>query len=233
MLRLFWVIIFIGAFMQVKAQEITGTGGVILRNAKPVDKDRYKEIEDSPYMYRNFVNATLYKSNNQFIKDLPLNYNGHTGNFEYQKNGNIYELDNEFFVKIEIVSEDYNPAFSKNMSDSVVFIKGLNPDDYEKFYILVEGGVNATVFKEFTSFVSKRKIENVGKTIVLKTFGTQFLYYMVQGKSPELLKLRKKSILDLINNQEVEAFVQNQNIKLNSEEDLKKTISFFNQMDVY
>ncbi len=227
----FYIIIF--TVLNSTAQTIEGVGGVVLRTTEPVDRFRYEDIHGDPYLFSEFVPATLYKTNKEYIKNLPMNFNGYSGMFEYQANGRIYELDNEFFVKIEIQSDKYLEEYAPYMSDSIVFIKGLNPQDYMKFYIMLEGGFNATVFKEFKTFVSERKIENVGKTIEVNNFSSVFLYYLVTGQEPESLKLKKRPILRALNSKEVDDFVRENELELESEDELIQLLQYYNSIDYY
>ncbi len=207
---------------------------MILQNTTPVDPNRYEDFDGSPHLFNEFQKGTIYENNINFISDILLNYNGETGTIEYQRDGKIYELDDTFFVKVEIASNNYQNKYRKSMSDTTIFIKGLNSEDYTKFYIMIYGGPNATVFKEFNVFTSTRKIENVGETIKLKTFSGQFLYYVVKGGSPEYFKLRKKNVIEALDgNKEVQAFIKDRQLKLDNENDLKALIEYYNTLEIY
>ena len=211
--------------------DIVGTGGAVLSNNTPIDEDRYEDIKGSPYLFEEFVSGTLYQTNKDFIKDLKINYNGFSGSFEFEKDGKHYELDNEFYVKLEVVTDKFSKDRSDNMSDTTVFLRGLNPDDYTRFYMMVEGGENATIFKEFDVYESKRKIENVGLTIDVKNFGSQFLYYAVQGSTPKVFKLKSKTVLKTLGDKRLELYTKNKGLKLDNEKDLRQLVKYYNSLN--
>ncbi len=204
---------------------------VVLMDNKPVDQQRYEDIDGSPYLFENFVKGTIYLNNKLFVSDILLNYNGKTETIEYNRDGGVFELDQKYFVKVDIYSDQYHQKHKKYMRDTTEFVKGLSPTDDTKLYIKVFGGSKATVFKEFNVYVAKRKIENVGKTIHLQTFGTQFLYYLLKDGDLKVFKLKHKNVLEeLGGGKELQNFVKANKLKLDNEGDLVKLLEYYNSM---
>ena len=116
------------------------------------------------------------------------------------------------------------------MSDTTEFIKGLNMLDPIGLYIKIFNSTSLTVIKEFRVLLVKRELQNVGATIMVKNFAPSFLYYLLEGGDIEQFRLKKNSVLNIIDNKEVSLFVKKEKIKLDNESDLKKVLTFYNQL---
>jgi hypothetical protein len=205
---------------------------IILLDDEPVDPNRYKEIRRTPHIFSEFVEARIYKTNREFI-DVPINYNGYTGTFEYKRDEDIIELDKAFFLKIDVFTDKYPKEFNSYMSDTTIFVRGLNPDDYEKFYIQVYGDFAISVFKEFTVFIGENKIENVGNTITYEYFSPRFHYYFVRDGKPEMVKLKKKPILEYLGDKRLNGFVKENKLQVDNEQDLIRLLEKYSQLNSY
>ena len=189
----------------------------------PIDPDRYKDIKRSPYLYKNFVSGKVFDIAEGYWVYIPLNYNGYSKQFEFEENGSASELNEKYYLEIVMSGEDLNPAYSpKYMNDSTVFVRGTHPKYPEEFYIEVFREGDFAILKYFEIDLSERKVEDVGKTLVLKSFAPRFRYFHVVGSEVKNIKLNKKGLESLVD-KETLSYMKKSKIKGDPEKDRKVT----------
>ncbi|MAJ52228.1 MAG: hypothetical protein CMB82_11550 [Flammeovirgaceae bacterium] len=223
MLRLFVsLILFIPFFGYTQSDKI------IWENVKPIEPDRYIEVKGSPFLFETFVESKVLTNNNLSIENVLLNYNGYTHQFEALHDGLPFILEEKYYERFEFVTQKYDRHYSNTMSDTTVFIYGLNPEARNKFYILVYENQDLTIFKDFRIEKTERAVETPGKTELFINFSPFFTYYtLINGKKVSRFKLNKKSVIGLFEeSKEMNQFIKSNKLSLKSEKDLKKLLEF-------
>ena len=193
----------------------------------PIDPDRYKGIKRSPYLYKKFIAGKVFDKAEGYWVYIPLNYNGYSKQFEFEENGIASELNEKFYERIVMISGNFNPAYSpKYMSDSTVFVKGAHPNYPEDFYIEVFRKDDFAILKYFEIDLSERKVEDVGKTLVLKSFASRFRYFHVTGNVVKNIKLNKRGLEPLVD-KETLSYMKKAKIKGDTEKDWVKALSYW------
>jgi hypothetical protein len=197
----------------------------------PIDPNRYEEVKGSPMLFEDFVAANVYEFNDPIIAES-LNYNGYTQEFEAINKGIHTVLEDKYYTKFEFISTHYNRFYDDFMSDTTLFVRGLNPENSNKFYVLIYSSDDYVIFKDFKIQLNKRVVESPGKTIDFNEFNPFFNYWILRdGKKLSLLKLNKKALLDVLGeSKELSAFIKENKLSVKTEAELKEVMKFHASM---
>lgn len=188
-------------------------------NTKPIDEERYKGISGNPYFYKEWQEATIYSKNGVQLDKIEVNYNGNTNEFEAKVDGGFVELDGKDYPKIEIPE------------DSTRFQYAIHPRLMNQYVqVLFEGKKNNLVHT-FVASISTREVQNRGSTIIREAFVRKSTYYLLNGGKMQLLKLKKKDVLNNFPQKEVADLVKKGKLKLNSVEELVKVLKLVENID--
>ena len=110
---------------------------IIWENVKPIEANRYGKVKGSPFLFETFIEAKILTNNNLLINNISLNFNGYTHQFEAFHDDLTFILEEKYFESFEFITQKYDRYYANTMSDTTVFIYGLNPEVPNKFYILI------------------------------------------------------------------------------------------------
>lgn len=199
--------------------------GVEFTNSREIDDKRYEDIKASPFYFKNFVKGNIISTELETIEANELNYNGYTGEIEVRNGGEYIILDKDYYVRIEIFPHQ-NPKLKLN--HPLIFQREFEKDGSRKFQIMIHEGSKVKFVKDFDVTILEREINNVGKTIIQKRFFSSESYYFILDGKPREIKLRKKRILSELNNKkELEEFISNNKINIETEAGLKKLLEHY------
>ncbi|MFY0685907.1 MAG: hypothetical protein JXQ90_02015 [Cyclobacteriaceae bacterium] len=194
---------------------------VVLIDADPIDPKRYEDVMYSPYLFEEFVPATLIDKDRNELTYSKINYNGYTQEFEYQTEDKVIELDKSYHLVVKFNSDKFTSGLEKKMSKSTQFIRGINPTDFDEFYIEVYKGESHYVFKEFEVTIVNNKIQNVGQTIDRKMFAAKFVYFIAKDGNLTPFSLNKKSVTQALGSTKaVKSYIKSNKLRMNEESDL-------------
>lgn len=198
------------------------TTDVLMTNSKDIDKNRYKGVKGSPYIYNDWQTGSIISVDADVIEGIPLNFNGVTNGFEIKKGNKYIELDHQWYIRVIINGE--------TPEENVVFQKNFLPPLKNKFTRQVFKGKEISVVEDFTAKIETKTINNVGKNEVIKRFYSKKNYYFIKDQAFTFFRLKKKSILSLLGHEkELEKFLKKEKIKLNKEEDLIRLLTFYEE----
>jgi hypothetical protein len=100
---------------------------IIWENVKPIEANRYGKVKGSPFLFETFIEAKILTDNNLLINNIPLNFNGFTHQFEAFHDDLTFILEEKYFESFEFITQKYDRYYANTMSDTTVFIYGLNP----------------------------------------------------------------------------------------------------------
>ena len=201
-------------FYEMKAQ----SEDILLTNSKKIDKNRYRDIKGSPYFFEDWQKGKVISAEAEAIENVMLNYNGYTKGFEIKMNDRFIELDEKWYVRVIV----------EGAEEEIIFQRNFLPPFNGKFSRQVYKGKDITVLQEFNIKIAKKTINNVGKKVEFQRFIPVEQYYLIEGQKAKYFKLKKKNILaELGNSTKLEAFIKKEKMKLDSEADLKKLLTFY------
>lgn len=222
-MRYLYLFICLSAVQWADAQ----SGDLIFVNGLDVSVDRYPDVKESPYLFKeDWHAADLLKKDMNRIPDVPTRYNLYTGEFEVRNNDKFIRLAGDQFMRIEFeVNEKGEPL--EEGADKFIFQAGFHPRFQDRFVNVIYSGPTMVIFRDFRSVISEKTIQNVGETIAFKRFFTKVDYYLLQGGELKVLRNNKKGIINLLGHKkELEAFVKEHNTDFDSGSDLKKLFTF-------
>jgi len=201
---------------------------IIWENVKPIEANRYGEVKGSPFLFKTFIETKILTNNNLLINNIPLNFNGYTHQFEAFHDDLTFILEEKYFESFEFITQKYDRYYANTMSDTTVFIYGLNPEVPNKFYVLIYEDHDLTIFKDFRIEKRERAVETPGKTELFTSFEPFFTYYaLINEKKLSRFKLNKKSVTGLFKeSKEMSQFIKSNKLSLKSEKDLKELLEF-------
>jgi len=219
---LFSIFLFIPIFLFTSTTLLAQETDVLMINSQSIDKNRYKGIKGSPYIYDEWQTGKIISIDADVIEGVSLNFNGETNNFEIKKGNNYIELAPKWYIRVIIDGE--------TPEEDVVFQKNFLPPLKDKFTRQVYKGKNLTVVENFTSKIETTTINNVGKNEVFKKFYSKRNYFLIKNRKPTLFRIKKKVLLPILGHEkELEQFLKEKKIKLNNEESLIRLLTFYEE----
>lgn len=166
------------------------------------------------YIYSEWISGWLSLKGNGELIPLMTRFNILTGGVEIKSRKQIRMLQVD---RVDMVL--MGPRFF--VSDEA------SPTNY--FEILSHGQLN--LLESYQLITTYEGSNNLTANIngERKQTATAVYYYQKDGEIAEPLKIRKKIILELMeNNEDVEQFIETENLKLQKKEDLVKLFDFYN-----
>ena len=201
----------------------------VIEGGQPIDDKRYADIKESPYFFDDWVVGTVMASSLDKFEDVQVNYNGYTRNFEV-KNGDKYiELDERTHKRVEIYADKNPGRFKENSADTLVFMAGFHPKFADHYALIAYTGKNFVYLKDFSTGISEKTMQDVGRTINIKRFTSkEDLYFLLNGDLIPV-KLKKKTILDALPKtyrSKAEEYMAANKSKMNSDEEVIGLLRF-------
>ena len=205
---------------------------LVILNNEPIKPERYDGIKGNPYLFGDFILAGIMDKKAGLLDSILINYNGYEKNFEHKrKDGVVIALDPNVYFGATFITNAYaDPRFARFMSDTTQFIQGLNMQDPLGMYVKIFNSTEVSVIKEFRVALAERELESPGATMMVRNFATSFLYYFIKPGTIESFRLKKGSVLKLIDDKQVNLFVKKEKLKLDNEQDLKKVLAYYQRI---
>ncbi|PHN02021.1 hypothetical protein [Flavilitoribacter nigricans] len=200
---------------------------LIFVNGLDVNEERYPDIKDSPYLFGDeWHPADLLTKEMKRVPNMPTRYNIYTGEFEVRQGDKFIRLANDRFMRIEFeVNEDGEKV--DNADEKLVFQASFHPRFRDHFVNLIYSGSTMVVFRDFRAIVSEKTVQNVGQTVEFKRFFPKVDYYLMQNGELKTIKPNKKTLIKLLGHKkELEAYIKEHKLDLESAPDLNKLLTF-------
>ena len=201
--------------------ELTGQSSstMIFSNSIEYPEDRYKDYKGTPYFFNEWVFADVYSQNGDIFDGLVVNYNIDQKVFEI-RNGEEYVIMDPYFYWCVQVKKNENGHHLNDFQDSILFIRGLMPDDEKKFVNVIYNGPHIKLLRDMNVAESVKTFQNVGQTITNKRFNRKDKYYLVIDGDYGEVKLGKKDIINILGyKDELEQWLKDNNNKLKKDKD--------------
>ncbi len=223
-LILFSMIAFFGV-SEIDAQE----DKIDFDNAQIINEERYQGFKGNAYYFQLWVYGDVYNQSGGRYEDLLLNYNIETSTFEVKDGKRYIELDPRNYWAV-VVNQDQNVINLDEKKDSVVFIRGLIPDDERKFVEVVYNGSRVKLLKDLFIVTTSQQVENLGQNTKLKRFTRKDRYFLVVDGEYKKIKMNKKDALKTMGHKkELEKWLNSNNNKLTMEKDWMALMQYFEE----
>ncbi|MDW3651500.1 MAG: hypothetical protein R8P61_30755 [Bacteroidia bacterium] len=202
-----------------------------LLNSQKIDPDRYEDIEDSPYLFKNWLIGNVTTNSGEIIKEVFINYNGYSKNFEVKKGDRFIELEDKFYMQIELDRKKNGDKFPKYAGENLIFQRSLHKQFKEKFVRLVYRGKQVSVIEKYRVTVTEKTFQDVGRTITKKRFiGTRVYYLLKDGELKNFSMKRSSVIKNFGLKKELDQFMRKQKINLDKDEDISKVFAYYEEL---
>lgn len=183
----------------------------------------YSNLKGSPFLFNKFMKSEVYFNSSDEPVTYKLNYNAYKDQIEFLENDEVYRVTNTDELEKVIINKHtfvYKRFYNYDEINEGYFIEIIN--DYVSLYK-----------KELKKVVTSNAVAYKSDESVTGSFNkTSPLYYVSIYGDPLIYIQSKRKFLNLFfNNQSLIEFMDRENIKLSSEKDLKKVITFLNDVD--
>ena len=202
------------------------SSNLIFSNAADYPEDRYLEYSGSPYYFDKWVFADVYDHNGDIFEWMVVNYNIHEKVFEI-RNGNKYiVVDPYFYWCVKVYKED-NGIHLKDFQDSILFIRGLMPDDEEKFVNVIYNGTHIKFLRDMQITKSVKTFHNIGQPKANKIFHRKDFYYLVINGEYKKIKFDKDDLIKVFGHKdELEKWLVDNNNTLKKDQEFSDFIEY-------
>lgn len=191
---------------------LNGQATVSQVNGSPFKVDKYNDVEGTPYLYESWVPATIYGYNDEKLENLSVNYNTHTGSFEYKQ-------DNYTLIKLNSMEYNRVEVFNRSSRDVYKNFPKLGDDQYLKLIVENKG---YSVFRKEYSKIKEEELGFYNSGSSRSKFVRKIQYFILKDNELIEFKPKAKEISKILNNREVKKIIKSNKLKIKKEEDLVK-----------
>lgn len=175
------------------------------------------DIEGSPYLTDEFVKGTVFVENEKPYAAM-MRYNAYQDEIQVQGSDGISSLFKRDYIWAEIGGETFRiQTYGDRAGTSKGYFVELNRGNIRLLKRIVRE------FKEGQPAVSSYSQNTPPR------FDEKVTYYLVREKSPAReVRLRKKDILGFLSSKEVETYVKENKLRLNSEKEVIQVLTQIN-----
>ena len=186
-----------------------------------LEKDRYKDIKESPYYFKDWMEVKIIDENNDIIEGVIANHNCYTGEIEIKKDGREIELDHGGISSVKFDTKDGVVEFVPSPS------KKLNAT----FVVSHYQGNRFDLFELKHATISEVVFQDVGKTRTINRFSKKTNYFLRDDASFDLLKLKKKDFIKAIGgDKDLEKHIKKEKIKMKKIADYVTVLRHWEEM---
>ena len=190
---------------------------------RPVKVNEYDKIKGSPYLYDDWTKGEIVTSDGKVYKGLLLKYNANTDllTFVYDKKEEAQKFAEP--IRMFTLYADRERVFANQFPK----IDGQKLTSY--YEVLLPG--NAMLLKKHRDVLKAQRSE-ISRAVVDGVYAARSAYYLFKDKQIYRLKSSRNAMLEILSDKtnELAAYADSQNIKFDSEEDLKKIINYYNTL---
>jgi hypothetical protein len=176
----------------------------------------YKDVEGSPYLYKEFLNGIIYLQDTTAVK-LPLRYNIFTDEMEFKYDGNNLVVGNpESLNKVELATHEF------------VYLTFAEKPGY---FEVIESGKSFLVKKNKVTFYPSEGPKAIEGVVPAKFVKESDVYCIVLGN--QVIKISNlKSVIAALKDEQkkIEAFIDSEKIKSPKKDNLVKIIKYYNSL---
>lgn len=187
-----------------------------------IDQSTYEEIKGTPYLYSDWYPAKLLDSEGKYHKFSEVNFNGFTHELESKADGQVEEFIAHAYLKIIV-----NTGANEN-----TFIRGIHPEFARNIVCIMYDGQKVKFIKDFEVKLEESVVQTPGIPTVFEKFSASKEYYLMLGANLNKVKLKKKSIIELLGSKtELEKYLKQEKINVSTESGLISLLSYYETLN--
>ncbi len=223
-----FIFIFTVFYKNVLAQDINS---LILINSVPIDLDRYDAYKGSPYLFKEFVPATIVSHKGEYIEVKQLNYNGYSHNIEVRKDDEYIELNPIKYARIEIPVKG-NPILEKEYGrEQILLHKNIHPSLKNKFADLLYHGKHFVFFKDIHVAIKDNEVNTPGASVAFKRFSEAGKYYILSANKLKSIRFNKKQLVKSLGyKKELETFIKKNKTDFKSDIEIIELMKYYDSL---
>lgn len=200
---------------------------LIFVNGLDVNKNRYADVKESPYLFDDeWLPANLLTKEMKRVPEMPTRYNLYTGEFEVRQGDKFIRLASDRFMRIEFEVDEEGEQVNDD-ANRLIFQASFHPRFKDRFVNVIYTGATRVLFRDYRAIISNKTVQNVGDTVEFKRFHKKVDYYLMQNGDLKTIKNNKKSLIKILGHKkELESFIKEHKLNLDSGTDLNKLFTF-------
>jgi hypothetical protein len=198
-------------------------GSVIYSVAKTrvIDHSQYDEIKGSPYLYNDWLEAEVLGTEGKIYHFPLVNFNGFTHELELKKDDRVEELIGSSYLKVTL-----NTGTNKE-----TFLRGLHPEFEQNLVCILYDGQKVKLIKTFDVRVEESVVQTPGAPSVFEKFSRSKNYYLLKDSDLSKVRIKKKSVIAVLGHKsELEQYLKQKKINLNSESALITLLNYYESL---
>lgn len=191
-------------------------------NSFDVDEEVYSDIKGTPYLFEEWKSGKIYSFLDTLVVPYQINYNGYTKAFEIKNGNKFINLDDSYYKELDLDNPehpDYPIHFSKFGPKSLG----------GRWAQVIHEGPEFSVYRTFEAAVNQSQIQDVGKTIQVKTFTDRTQYYIYTEGKVEFFRIRKRDLRNYFGKKVVDPILKENKFDLDEYVDQVKLFALIEQ----
>ena len=217
------------AFFALTLPFVAFSQSTLMTNSNSIQNDAYEGIDGSPYYFENWQLGKVFDKHGKEIEgeEFLVNFNGYTKSMEVRKDNRFIVLDESFYSKVEIETNEGGVA------QKTVFKTKAHPIYKTRFMKVVFEGTDFYVLEDYKVRLSNREKQGYAAKENIQQFAKNGNFYIVRGSKAKELRMKKKSFLKEFKDQQpaLETFMKKNKLKLNQEKDLVQVLAYYEQLN--
>ncbi|RKQ42714.1 hypothetical protein BXY85_3325 [Roseivirga pacifica] len=191
-------------------------------NSFEVNEEVYKDIKGTPYLFDDWKPGKIYSFLDTLVVPYQINYNGFTKAFEIKNGDRFINLDDSYYKELDLdnaQNPDYPYHFSKFGPKSLG----------GRWVQVIHEGPDFSIYLTFEAAINESQIQDVGKTLNVKSFTDRTQYYIYTEGKVEFLKMKKKELRDYFGKKLVDGIIKENKLDLDEYVDQVKLFALIEQ----
>jgi len=190
-------------------------------NSDPITQNRYANIQGVPYQFDQWMPGKIYDIEGEIIEHSRINYNAENGKFEVENENGAITIINEIrYSKIEI--RDGNKTYT--------FANRLRPKDIT-YYQLIFRGEKIAFLEKLDASINRESKPDYSANRYIGSFKKKSQNYILKDGQIHEIYRSKKKILKFMGSDPLKKFVKTEKLNLRKDEDLKKALRFYEEIN--
>lgn len=220
-------VILLFMLISVSAVSVAQDEEIQFSNMETIDPNRYEDTRGNPYYFETWVTGSIIRNDGFIFENIKMNYNGYTKTFDVLAGHAIIELEEKMYLRVDIDAEVNQHQGHIIMTDDFAFQRNLHPRFDEGFVIILLNENTTMLVKEYWVDAANHEVQELGRTITYKRFNRKANYFIKSEGQLQPIRLKKKNVLETLDRPEVEKFVEDNKIRLDSERELIEVVRFY------